>query len=210
MSADVIAKYLEDMEHDDFEFIEGSAQQFGQGHRGQHGQAGQEGQEPDWSWGNLGEKEEHVIPIVMVSSEADAPAAEVVSVRHIPIRVEGGATPLGSESPVDPEDRPVSVERVIPINVEGYSYEQLQQERQQHQQQQQQHHQQQQSLDFGNAAYREYVWVDPVEEADPKTTTMKFGKRWRESDGKSETKGAPVQHSLAFRDVFKNCFKRFL
>ena len=84
VARETVAKYLEDMEDDDFEFVEGSAEAKGQG----------QGQEWDWSWVDLGEKglEEHVIPIVMVSSETEPDwpmEVEPVSVRRIPIRVEG-------------------------------------------------------------------------------------------------------------------------
>lgn len=99
VSKETVAKYLEDMEGDDFEFVEGSSEAKGrgqdQGHQWEakdegHGQ----GQEWDWSWVDLGEKglEEHVIPIVMVSSETEAAwpvEKEPVSVRRIPIRVDG-------------------------------------------------------------------------------------------------------------------------
>ena len=87
VARDTVAKYLEDMEDDDFEFVEGSAEAKGRGQEGQ-------GPEWDWSWVDLGEKglEEHVIPIVMVSSETEPDwpmEVEPVSVRRIPIRVEG-------------------------------------------------------------------------------------------------------------------------
>ena len=89
-----VAKYLQDMEEDDFEFVEGSGETKGRG-QGQ--------QEWDWSWVDLGEKglEEHVIPIVMVSSETEAsrPVEDLpVPVRRIPIRVEGDPGKVGLSS----------------------------------------------------------------------------------------------------------------
>ena len=84
MSRETVAKYLEDMEDDDFEFVQPK------GH-GQGEVKGQGQEEWDWSWVDLGEKglEEHVIPIVMVSEVETEAAEKPVPVRRIPIRVEG-------------------------------------------------------------------------------------------------------------------------
>ena len=86
VSRETVAKYLEDMEDDDFEFVEPK------GHVEVRGQ----GQEDwDWSWVDLGEKglEEHVIPIVMVSEVETEAAEKPIPVRRIPIRVEGDLDP---------------------------------------------------------------------------------------------------------------------
>ena len=95
VAREAVAKYLQDMEDDDFEFVEGSSGETKGRGRGQ--------QEWDWSWVDLGEKglEEHVIPIVMVSSETEAsrPVERLpVPVRRIPIRVEGDPGKVGLSS----------------------------------------------------------------------------------------------------------------
>ena len=96
VARETIAKYLEDIEDDDFEFVEGSVQAKGQIQGEIKDQGKGKGQEWDWSWVDLGEKglEEHVIPIVMVSSETEPDLRSIeepVSFRRIPIRVEDDA-----------------------------------------------------------------------------------------------------------------------
>ena len=83
----------------------------------------------------------------------------------------------------------VSVERVIPIHVEGRTEPlQLDHQTQFHNPLQLEH--ESPRLDLGNAAYREYVWQGSDssggEGSNAKKERMKFGRRWKESSEKRE------------------------